>query len=97
MSDYYTVVCEYYATGEGLHRMIMIDYCYDEKAALGKFTVRFGKFYQPGAEVRKGIEVEGFQDLLTDFAKKQIVKIKAGDKNGPGAFVYENFTHVNYS
>jgi hypothetical protein len=94
---YYTVITDYFATGEGHHRMILIVFTRNDKAALYEFGKMFGVFYTYGAEVKEGIDVEDYQDLLTEHAKKVIIKIKSGDKNAPPMFGYSNSTYVNYS
>lgn len=96
--DWFTVTLDYMATGEGHTRAIWIGRATSEEEAKERFGVAHGKYFAMGAEAKRGLHIEnGYADLLTDYAKKVLVKIKAKDKNGPGGFYYTNMISVNYS
>lgn len=97
-SDYYTVTLDYTATGEGHTRAILIQYAFNENAAREHFGRIHDTYFAQCATVVKGIHIEnGFQDLVTDYAKKVILKVKSKNPDAPPMFSYSNSIYVNYS
>lgn len=96
--DYYTITMDYMATGEGHSRAILIQYAQSEDEARENFKNVHGAYFTQFAKVTKGIHIDdGFQDLITEYAKKLILKVKSKNPDAPPMFSYSNCIHVNYS
>jgi len=95
---FYTAICEYYATGEGFTRILKISYGRNEEQITREFVKEFGVFLAAGVVVKKGIDIpEDYVHLLTDYAKKVILKIKSKSEDAPNGFAYSNYIYQNYS
>lgn len=95
---YYTITSEYYATGEGVTRALMIVGAEDKDRALERFKDQYGYWQSIGAVVDEGIVLkDGYERMLTDQAKKYILAIKNKTDECPANFAYSNTIHVNYS
>lgn len=95
---YYTITSEYYATGEGVTRTLMIVGAEDKDRALEQFKNQYGHWQAIGADVEEGIILKnGYERMLTDQAKKYILSIKNKTDDCPPNFAYSNMIHVNYS
>lgn len=95
--DYYTVTTDYMATGEGHTRAMLIIFAKNEQEARKIFGLTFGAFFALSADVVKGIEIGEYQDLVTEYAKKLILRVKSKSDDAPPMFSYSNSVHVNYS
>lgn len=95
--DWYTVTLDYMATGEGHTRAIWIGRANGEQAAKDAFARHHGTYFALGAEVKRGLQIEnGFADLLTEYAKKILLRLKSNNPDAPGGFAYANIISVNY-
>lgn len=96
-NGYYTITSDYSPINGGNSHAIMITKTSSESAALAHFQTLYGFNATQKAKIIKGIHVEnGYNDLLTEVAKKTIVKIISGSKNSPSDFFYQNRTHFKY-
>lgn len=82
-------------TGDnGTSRMIYIGQCETESDAATDFRKRFNA--EP-SYVHPGLEVDPhYVDLLTDVAKKTILKLKSKSNDAPEAFAYANMTQLTH-
>lgn len=94
---YYTVTADYKPTEGGNSHAILIMRGSSEGSVLEVFQNFFGFNAAQKADIREDIHIEnGFNDLLTDQAKKTLVKIKSKSPSAPSEFSYMNKTYVNY-
>lgn len=92
---YYTVTLDHVSNKDGHKRAIMILDAEDEEEAEAKFSHSFGT--HNNINVIQGIHVpEGFDRLLTDQAKKYIMKVKTNAEDAPPLMSYQNMIHLNY-
>lgn len=62
-----------------------------------QFLVTFGPDYYKDVSVSEGIHVPtGFDRLLTEQAKKYIMKVKTKTDDAPPLMSYQNMIHLNY-
>lgn len=87
----YTVISDYYATGEGRTVMILISSS-DPYYALSRFTDIFGPYYTIGAEVIEGVKLDfsGADYVIPEYLKKS----KPWEE---GNFEYHAAYHLNMS
>jgi len=94
---YYTVTLDHHSNTEGHKRAIMILDAKDKQEAETEFLVAFGPMYYKDVNVMEGIHVpEGFDRLLTEQAKKYILKVKTKAEDAPPLMSYQNMIHLNY-
>ena len=91
MIDYYTVTLN--VDKEDV-RGIWIGLALDEDDARKIFQFAYGPEYANAAEIRKGIDLEGFTDLVTESAKKNLLKFKSRAEDRPVGITYTNFVHI---
>ena len=93
---YYTLTLDHTGS-EGHIRAIMILDEEDECAAKGRFVNTFGSEYINAIETIKGIHIPaGFDRLLTEQAKKYILKVKNKTKDAPPIMSYQNMIRLGY-
>ena len=93
---YYTITLDHHAKS-GHTRAIMITDAENETVAKGRFINTFGSEYTNSLDLVEGIHIKsGFDRLLTDQAKKYILKVKAKTDDAPPKMVYQNMIHLNY-
>jgi hypothetical protein len=93
---YYTVTLDHVAS-EGHKRAIMILDAKDKTEATAKFLNTFGPQYYNDLNLVEGIHVpEGFDRLLTEHAKKYILKAKTKADDAPPLMSYQNMIHLKY-
>jgi len=93
MIDYYTVTLN--VDKEDV-RGIWIGLAIDESDARNIFKWAYGAEYASAAEVKRGIELEGFTDLVTESAKKNLLVFKSRSEDRPVGITYTNFVHINH-
>ena len=94
---YYTVTLDHNVLGEGHNRAIMSLDAKDKTEATAKFLNTFGPQYYNDIELTQGIHIpQGFDRLLTDQAKKYIMKVKTKAEDAPPLMSYQNMIHLNY-
>lgn len=95
---YYTVTMDRCSGNDGHTRAIMILDAKDEKDATYKFLNTFGAKYYNDINVVKGIKIEnGFDRLLTEQARKYILKVKNKAEDAPPLMSYQNMIHLKYN
>lgn len=95
---YYTITMERASGKDGHTRAIMILDAKDEKEAARKFLNTFGAKYYNDINVTKGIHIEnGFDRLLTEHARKYILKVKNKTEDAPPVLSYQNMIHLGYN
>lgn len=95
---YYTVTADYKPVEGGNSHAILIMKGSNEGSVLEVFQNFFGSNAVQKANIKEDIHIEtGFNDLLTDQAKKTLVKIKSKSSSAPSEFSYMNKTYVNYA
>ena len=93
---YYTVTLDHTST-EGHKRAIMILDARDKTDATAKFLNTFGPQYYNDVTLSEGIHVPaGFDRLLTEQAKKYIMKVKTKAEDAPPLMSYQNMIYLNY-
>lgn len=93
---YYTLTLDHAASGEGHTRAIMIVDAKNKTDATAKFLNTFGAKYYNDVVITEGIHVEnGFDRLLTEHARKYILKAKSGSENAP-LVSYQNMIRLNH-
>lgn len=88
----YTVECEYYATGEGIHYYILYCNADSEADALTQFNRKYSAYMGMGAEIKEG--------WITDsrIAKKLVPEIVKEILENPQChFSYSAEFHMNCS
>jgi hypothetical protein len=94
---YYTVTMDRVASGEGHTRAIMILDAKNKTDATAKFLNAFGPKFYNDVSVVEGIHIEsGFDRLLTEQAKKYILKVKNKTADAPPLMSYQNMIHLEY-
>mgnify|MGYP006284411631 CR=1 FL=1 len=95
---YYTVTMDHHSNSDGHTRAIMIVDAEDETEASAKFLNTFGSQYHKSINLQEGIHVpEGFDRLLTEQAKKYIMKVKTKADDAPPLMSYQNMIKLNYA
>lgn len=95
---YYTVTLDHSSTKEGHKRAIMILDAKSREDAAGRFLLTFGSDYCNELDITEGIHVPaGFDRLLTEQAKKYILKVKTKAEDAPPMLSYQNMIHLNYA
>jgi hypothetical protein len=95
---YYTVTLDHNSTKEGHKRAIMILDAKNRDDAAGRFLLTFGSAYCNELDITEGIHVPaGFDRLLTEQAKKYILKVKTKAEDAPPMLSYQNMIHLNYA
>lgn len=94
---YYTITLDHTSSKEGHKRAIMILDAKDRVEAEMRFSNSFGSHLSKDVKVNEGIHVpEGFDRLLTEQAKKYIMKVKTKADDAPPLMSYQNMIHLNY-
>ncbi len=94
---YYTVTLDHNVPDEGHKRAIMILDAKDKNEATAKFLNTFGPQYYSDIDLVEGIHIpEGFDRLLTEHAKKYILKAKIKTEDSPPLVSYQNMIHLSY-
>lgn len=92
---YYTLTLDHNDT-DGHIRAIMIIDDKDETSARAHFLNTFGAQYVTFVNAIKGIHIpSGFDRLLTEQARKYIIKAKSGTENAP-LVSYQNMIRLNH-
>lgn len=93
---YYTITLDQ-SDKAGHVRALMITDAKSKEEAVGRFLHTFGSEHHKHIDTVEGIRIEnGFNELLTDVAKKTLVKIKTNN-NPPSDFLYSNQMQIRYS
>lgn len=94
---YFTVTLDHNVPNEGHKRAIMIIDAKNEKEATAKFLNTFGPQYYNNITLEKGIHIpQGFDRLLTEQARKYILKAKTNADDAPPLVSYQNMIHLSY-
>ena len=94
---YYTITLDHTSIKEGHKRAIMILDAKDKNEATAKFLNAFGPQYYNDIELTQGIHIpQGFDRLLTEQARKYIMKVKTKAEDAPPLISYQNMIHLNY-
>ena len=94
---YYTITLDHTNAQEGHKRAIMILDAKSKKEATAKFLNTFGPQYYNELTLTEGIHIpQGFDRLLTEQAKKYILKVKSKSEDAPPLMSYQNMIHLNY-
>ena len=92
MSEHFTITLNH-----GGLKAIMIQQAENEHQAYNEFVEVFGAFYRDLCHLTEGIHIEnGFQDLITEGARKLLLKVKNGSPDAPKVFSYLNSMVVQY-
>jgi len=92
----WTAWCHYFATGEGVTYMAIIDYATTPEEIKQKFTERFGEYFTIGCDVEVGIVRNDVTQLL--FSEALLVRLEKNDNEGVcGALSASGEYHVNKS
>lgn len=95
---YYTVTVDRSSGKDGHTRAIMILDAKDKREATAKFLNTFGPQYYNEITVTEGIHIDnGFDRLLTEQAKKYILKVKNKTEDAPPVLSYQNMIHLKYN
>lgn len=93
---YYTLTLDHNGS-EGHVRAIMILDEPDEDEAKMTFAESFGSEYIDAVQAIKGIHIpQGFDRLLTEQAKKYILKVKNKTADAPPVMSYQNMIRLSY-
>lgn len=94
---YYTITLDK-SNSEGHVRALMITDAKDKTDATAKFLNTFGPQYYNNLDIVEGIHVEnGFERLLTDHAKKYILKAKTNADNYHPLMQYQNMIKLGFA
>ena len=94
---YYTITLDHHNSQEGHKRAIMILDAKSKNEAQAKFLNTFGPQYYNELSMEEGIHIpQGFDRLLTEQAKKYILKVKSKASDAPPFLSYQNMIHLNY-
>lgn len=94
---YFTVTLDHNVPDEGHKRAIMIVDAKSEKEATAKFLNTFGPQYYNHIALEQGIHIpQGFDRLLTEQARKYILKAKTKADDAPPLVSYQNMIHLSY-
>lgn len=95
---YYTITVDRSSGTDGHTRAIMILDAKDKREATAKFLNTFGVQYYNDIAVTEGIHIDnGFDRLLTEQAKKYILKVKNKTEDAPPVLSYQNMIHLKYN
>ena len=93
---YYTITLDN-CDSEGHIRALMITDAKNKEEAGNRFLLTYGSKYTDKLNINEGILIDhGFNELLTDVAKKALVRIKTNN-NAPSDFLYSNQLCLKYS
>lgn len=93
---YYTLTLDH-NDNDGHIRAIMIVDEQNEATAVAKFINTFGSQYLVNVNATKGIHIpQGFDRLLTEHARKYIIKAKSGTNDAP-LVSYQNMIRLNHA
>ena len=93
---YYTLTLDHNGS-EGHVRAIMILDEQSEDDAKVTFADTFGSQYIDAVNATQGIHIPaGFDRLLTEQARKYILKVKTKAEDAPPLMSYQNMIHLNY-
>lgn len=94
---YYTITLDHNVPNEGHKRAIMILDAKDKTEATAKFLNTFGPQYYNDINLVDGIHIpEGFDRLLTEQARKYIMKVKTKAEDAPPLMSYQNMLYLTY-
>jgi len=94
---YYTVTLDHNGQSDGHTRAIMIVDAKDKNDATARFLNSFGPKFYNEVKLSEGIHIpEGFDRLLTDQARKYILKVKSKAEDAPPSMAYQNMITLNY-
>ncbi len=94
---YYTLTLDHNVPTEGHKRAIMILDAKDKTEATAKFLNTFGPQYYNEIDLVEGIHIpQGFDRLLTEQARKYIMKVKTKAEDAPPLMSYQNMLHLTY-
>ena len=69
----------------------------DQREATAKFLNTFGPQYYNKIALEKGIHIpQGFDRLLTEQARKYVLRAKSKADDAPPLVSYQNMIHVKY-
>lgn len=95
-----TVICNYFATGEGVMRAVMYTRGYgphkDRKEnARDNFARKYGRYYAAGCEVHDGMvfDFPGSESLVSEHLKKTLLDFV----RDAGGLEYDACLHYNFS
>jgi hypothetical protein len=95
---YYTITLDKASSSSGHTKAIMILDAKDKTEATAKFLNSFGAMYYNDIDVIEGILIpEGFDCLMTEQAKKYILKCKSDKKGSTPLVSYQNMIRLNYA
>lgn len=95
---YYTITLDHIASGEGHTRAIMIVDAKDKTDATARFLNTFGPKFYNEINLSEGIHIpQGFDRLLTEQARKYILKVKSKAEDAPPSMSYQNMITLNYA
>ena len=95
---YYTITLDHNKANEGHKRAIMITDAKDKTEATARFLNTFGPQYYNEIDLCEGIHIpNGFDRLMTEQAKRYLLKIKSGAEDAPPSMSYQNMLHLNYA
>ena len=94
---YYTITMDQ-SNSEGHVRALMITDAKSKNDATAKFLNSFGPQYYNNLDIVEGIHIkEGFERLLTDHAKKYILKAKTNANNDHPLVSYQNMITLGFA
>lgn len=78
-------------------KAILIQKAKDEQDAIMNFGYAFGLVYMIKANVYKGVHIDpDFQELITERARKLILKLSSDTPDTPSLFSYTNSIYLEY-
>lgn len=94
---YYTITLDHNTVDDGHTRAIMIVDAKSQTDATAKFLNTFGPKYYNELSLTEGIHIPtGFDRLLTEQARKYILKVKSKAEDAPPLMSYQNMIHLSY-
>lgn len=95
---YYTITLDHNNQDEGHKRAIMIVDAKNKTEATAKFLNTFGPQYYNEINLIEGIHIpQGFDSLMTEQAKKYILKCKTQTQDSFPLVSYQNMIQLNYA
>jgi len=95
---YYTLTCNYFATGEGATDCILIGHFKNKDEALLEFQLLFGSYFAIGVVVEEGVVISMTnRHLIPPLVSKIIDEIVKGSLHQPSNFKYFTSFHANYA
>lgn len=96
----YTVSCEYFATGEGHHFMVLFTRGYGPNKdprinAMERFKKLFGDYFAQGAETKEGLNFDfvGAKFLVNEYLREKLLDWE----KDAGGLEYHASLHLNFS